>query len=290
MKVLVTGAGGMLGRATVAHCGERGDEVAAFDRSRLDITDARAVARAFDEAKPETVINCAAWTNVDECETNEKRAFAANSFAVETLARASREHGACFVTVSTDYVFDGSKDGFYTQRDDPQPPSVYGKAKLDGERRAAAASARTIVVRTGWLYGAGGRNFLSVIAEQARRGVLPSAPLRAIGDAYGMPTCAEDLAERLRELAARDLPGTYHVVASGEGASYAEFARRAFALANLDDVSIEETAAAALVRPAPRPVNSRMRCLLSEAIGLAPLPEWRGALERFVRDESKGRH
>ena len=284
MKVLVTGAGGMLGRATVLHCRAAGDEVVGLDRAGLDITDADAVGRAFVGFAPDAVVNCAAWTDVDACEQDEARAFRENSYAVENLARASREHGACFVTVSTDYVFDGAKDGYYTQRDDPRPASVYGRAKLDGERRAVAACARTIVIRTGWLYGTGGRNFLSVIADRARRRDAPSELLRAIGDAYGMPTLASDLAGRMRELAVRDLPGTYHVVAGGEGASYAEFARAAFRLAGFDSVRLEETAAAALVRPAPRPVNSRMRCLLSEATGLAPLPAWQSALDRFVRE------
>ncbi len=272
----------MLGRATALHCRGAGDEVAALDHAGLDITDVEACRRVFAGFAPDTVINCAAWTDVDACEQDETRAFKENSHAVENLARASREQGACFVTVSTDYVFDGSKDGYYTQRDDPQPASVYGRAKLDGERRAVAACARTIVVRTGWLYGTGGRNFLSVIADRARRRDAPTETLRAIGDAYGMPTLASDLAARMRELAVRDLPGTYHVVAGGEGASYAEFARAAFRLAGFDSVQLEETTAAALVRPAPRPVNSRMRCLLSEAIGLAPLPAWQSALDRFV--------
>jgi dTDP-4-dehydrorhamnose reductase len=268
----------MVGRAVVAYCTEQGDEVLAFDRERLDIADASAVKRTFDEERPETVINCAAWTDVDGCQRDPARAHEANALGPENLAVAARLAGASLVTISTDYVFDGTKQGFYTQRDDPRPESVYGIAKLEGERRAQAASARTIVVRTGWIFGVGGRNFLSRIGELARTG----ARLKAIHDAYGTPTFALDLAARLRRLSEFDLPGVYHVVNSGEGASFSEFARAALALGGGDASAIEEVSMDALERPAPRPRNSRLRCLLSEAVGLPPLPDWQQSLARFV--------
>ena len=278
MKVSVIGAGGMVGRALLEHCRAAGDEVAALDHRALDITDERAVGEAFAAARPEAVINCAAWTDVDGCELDPQRAYEVNARGVEILATASRRVAAGFLTISTDYVFDGSKDGFYTQRDDPSPTSVYGQAKLQGERYAQAASARSIVVRTGWIYGAGGKNFLATVIARARRG----EHLKAIVDAYGMPTYAKDLAARLRELAALDLPGIYHVVNSGGGASYAEFARTALEAAGCAEVELEMVSVDSLQRPAPRPRNSRLRCLLSEAIGLAPMRDWRAALMDFA--------
>lgn len=279
MKVLITGAGGMVGRALAEHCRARGDEVAAFERAGLDITDERAVREAFDGARPEAVINCAAWTDVDGCELDPQRAFLVNSQGVEILAAASRAAGAGFVTVSTDYVFDGRKaEGFYTQRDDPHPLSAYGASKLEGERRAQIASARTTVVRSGWMFGPGGKNFLAQAVARARRGER----LRAISDSYGTPTYAPDLAARLRELAALDLPGVYHVVNSGEGASYESFAREAAAAAGAEQAQIEAVSADSLKRLAPRPRNSRLRCLLSEGLGLAPLRDWREALREFA--------
>ena len=279
MKVLITGAGGMVGSALAGHCRARGDEVAAFDRAGLDITDERAVREAFGRVRPEAVVNCAAWTDVDGCELDPQRAFLVNSRGVEILATASRLAGACFVTVSTDYVFDGGKaEGFYTQRDDPHPLSAYGASKLEGERRAQIASARTTLVRSGWIFGPGGKNFLARAVARARRG----EPLRAISDSYGTPTYAADLAARLRELAGLDLPGVYHVVNSGEGASYEGFAREAAAAAGARDARIEGVPADSLERPAPRPRNSRLRCLLSEALGLAPLRDWREALREFA--------
>lgn len=268
----------MLGRAVAMHCMAQGDEVFAHGRDSLDITNAEAIRSAFERERPEAVINCAAWTDVDACETDSLRAFDVNSRTVESLAANSRRAGAVFVTVSTDYVFDGNKEGFYTQRDDPTPESVYGASKLDGERRAQSASARTLVVRTGWIFGVGGRNFLSTVIDRARRGER----LKAIHDAYGTPTYADDLAGRLRELAQLDLPGVYHVVNSGEGVSYEEFACAALKAAGCEMVEIESVSTKSLQRPAPRPRNSRLRCLLSEAIGLPALPDWEHALGQFA--------
>jgi len=280
MKVLITGAGGMVGRLLAGHCRALGDEVEAFDHAGLDITDERAVRETFARLKPDAAVNCAAWTEVDACELDPQRAFLVNSQGVESLATASRLAGACFVTVSTDYVFDGRRENyFYTQRDDPHPLSAYGASKLEGERRAQAASARTVVVRSGWIFGPGGRNFLATALERARRGER----LRAISDSYGTPTYAVDLAARLRELAELDLPGVFHVVNSGEGASYEGFARAAAEAAGVAGAEIESVPTDSLKRPAPRPRNSRLRCLLSEAIGLAPLRDWREALAEFGR-------
>ncbi len=277
MKILITGAGGMLGRAAVGHCRGRGDEVCAHGRVGLDITEEQAVLAACEEARPDTCINCAAWTDVDGCELDPQRAFLVNARGVEVLATAARHAGASLVTVSTDYVFDGRKEGFYTQRDDPHPASAYGAAKLEGERRAQMASARTVVVRSGWIFGPGGRNFLSAVPDLLRRG----QKLKAITDAYGTPTYAPDLAARLRELAELDLPGFYHVVNAGEGTSFVGFVREAAAALGVE-ADVEPVLMDTLDRPAPRPRYSRLRCLLSEAIGLAPLRVWRAALGEFI--------
>jgi dTDP-4-dehydrorhamnose reductase len=283
LRVLVTGAKGMVGRTLVQYCESLGDEVLAYDHAALEIADPLAVMQALERERPETVINCAAWTDVDGCERDPQSAYNANARGPENLAIGSRRVGASFLTISTDFVFDGAKEGFYTQRDDPHPESHYGRSKLDGERRAQKACARTIIVRSGWIFGPGGRNFLSRVVELTREG----QPLKAIKDAYGTPTSARDLAARLRELARLDLPGIYHVVNSGEGASFEEFARAALALAGLDTGSLESVSKDSLNRPAPRPRNSRLRCLLSPAIGLKPLPDWQDALNDFVAEKAK---
>jgi dTDP-4-dehydrorhamnose reductase len=187
------------------------------------------------------------------------------------------------VTISTDYVFDGQKEGFYTQRDKPIPISVYGKFKLEGERRAQAEHARTIVVRTGYIFGPGGKNYLSNVVSRVERG----EKLKAIGDYWGTPTYGRDLAGRLRKLAELDLPGVYHVVNSGEGASFETFSKEALQLAKLSTDMLEVVSGDSLTRPAPRPRNSRLKCLLSEAIGLTPLPPWQEGLAQFINEGHK---
>ncbi len=268
----------MVGHAVVEHCTAQGDEVFAHDHQSLDIADETAVSSRLERERPEVIINCAAWTDVDGCETNRARAFEANARGPENLATSARRIRAGLVTISTDYVFDGAKDGFYTQRDDPNPTSVYGLSKLEGEKLAKGACARTTIVRTGWIFGSGGRNFLSRVIELAAR----DEHLKAISDAWGTPTYATDLARRLRRLAELDLPGTYHVVNSGDGASYEEFAREALKCSGREQAMIESVRMDSLQRPAPRPRNSRLRCLLSEAVGLEPLPDWRLALKEFA--------
>ena len=268
----------MVGRALVEVCSASGDEVLAYDHCSLDIGDPAAVQELAGERRPEAIINCAAWTDVDGCESDPEKAERANSLGPENLARAARDVDAVLVTISTDYVFDGAKEGFYTQRDQPAPISVYGKYKLEGERRSQVTHARTIVVRSGYIFGPGGKNFLSNVVARAERG----EKLKAIGDYWGTPTYGHDLAIRLRELAVRDLPGIYHVVNGGDGASFETFSREALRLAGLDDARMEVVEGDSLGRPAPRPHNSRLKCLLSDAIGLSPLRPWQDALQQFI--------
>jgi dTDP-4-dehydrorhamnose reductase len=272
-----------VGRAVSEYCVSIDDLVFPYAHLGLDIGNLDRVRQTLQKDMPDVVINCAAWTDVDGCETDHERAFAANAGGPENLALASRELNVRFVTISTDYVFDGEKEGFYTQRDQPNPQSIYGASKLEGERRAQLAYARTIVVRTGFIFGPGGTNFLSTIVERAHRG----EKLKAIADAYGTPTYSRDLAVRLRELAQQDLPGTFHVVNAGEGVSYEVFARAALNLGGYSSTNLESVATSSLHRPAPRPVNSRLRCLLSEAVGLTPLPFWKDSLKDFVALESQ---
>jgi len=268
----------LVGRALVEHCSASGDEVFAYDHKSLDIADADSVESAISAQRPDAVINCAAWTDVDGCESNPEKAEHVNALGPENLARASQNAGALLITISTDYVFDGEKEGFYTQRDQPRPISVYGRFKLDGERRAQEMHARTIIVRTGYIFGPGGKNFLSNVVTWAKAG----KNLKAIRDYWGTPTYGRDLAVRLRDLAVLDLPGIYHVVSSGEGASFETFSVEALRLAGLSPEVLEVIDGDTLGRPAPRPRNSRLKCLLSDAVGLSSLPPWQDGLARFI--------
>ena len=160
----------MVGRAVAEHCTAIGDDVVSYGRDALDIADFESVIDAVDRHRPDVIINCAAWTDVDGCESDHGRAVAVNAQGPENLARAAKLHNARFITISTDYVFDGSKTGFYTQADPPNPQSVYAASKLEGERRAQAANDQSIIVRTGYVYGPGGQNFLSTLVERAKAG------------------------------------------------------------------------------------------------------------------------
>lgn len=279
MKVLITGANGMVAHAAINYCESINDSVAAFTRQELDISSRAQTFELVAREKPDAIINCAAYTNVDGAETNEELCYAANAAGVENLALAAKEIDAAFVTISTDYVFDGSKKDFYTQRDEPNPQSVYGKSKLAGERLARDAYARSIIVRSGWIYGADGTNFLSIMPQLLADGKT----IKAIFDAYGTPTFANDLAKRLRELAELDLPAIYHVTNSGAGASYEEFARKVCEIKNFDANLLERVSNDTLKRAAPRPQSSKLKCLFSERFGLAPVRDWETALEEFLK-------
>ena len=278
----MTGAAGLVGRALVAHSTARGADVVAFDHKTLDITDEFNLNAAVESERPDVLINCAAWTNVDGCEGDPPRAQRVNAYGPELLAIACRKVGAQLITISTDYVFDGEKDGFYSQRDQPNPQSVYAASKLEGERRAQTVWANTLVVRSGYIFGEGGTNFLSTLVTRARR----NERLRAIGDSIGTPTYAPDLAQRIFRLAELDIPGIYHVVNAGEGTSFEGFARFALNAAGLNEQLVESVRLNDLKLPASRPRNSRLRCAVSQALGLEPLPPWRDAVCEFIAADS----
>lgn len=271
----------MVGRAVTDYCVSIGDQVSSYGRDAVDIAHRDAVNKAVERDRPDVIINCAAWTDVDGCETDHDRAFAANAHGPANLATAGKLYDASLITISTDYVFDGTKTGFYTQRDQPNPQSVYASSKLEGEKRAQAANERTIVARTGYVFGPGGRNFLSTVVERARAGET----LYVINDSFGTPTYSRDLAKRLRELAELNHPGIYHVVNTSKGVSFEQFAREALAIARISEVDLRPVAMDSINRPAARPRNSRMRCLLSEQLGLSPMPDWRTSLREFIQEK-----
>lgn len=283
MRILVTGANGMVARATAEHCRQIGDTVTALGRDRLDISNRDQVFETVIDSGFNAILNCAAYTDVDGAETNRDACFASNVIGVENLALAAKRSGAAFVTISTDFVFSGENPGFYTQRDTPDPKSVYGRSKLEGEDRARSANAATIIVRSGWIYGPGGTNFLSVMHRLLAEGKR----IKAIGDSFGTPTFAGDLARRLRELAELDLPGTFHVTNSGPGMSYLEFAEAVAEFGRYDRQLIEPVSRESLSRPAPRPVSSKLACLFSERLGLSKMPLWSDSLNAFLESQAE---
>lgn len=279
MKILVTGAKGMVARAVAEYCGSIGDEVFALDRNGLDISDRETCRTVAASIGPDAIINCAAFTDVDGAESNEIVSYAANSDGPANLAAAAKKCGARFLTISTDYVFDGARDGFYTEDDIPAPLGVYAKTKYDGELRATEENADSVIVRSGWIYGFGGTNFLSVIPDLLKAG----KHITAISDSFGTPTFAGDLARRLRELAEKDVKGVVHVTNAGIGSTYYGVACEIAKLLDIDESAVTPISDADLARPAPRPHFSRLATKRLAELGLDELPEWRDALRRFVK-------
>ncbi|HRH41182.1 MAG TPA: dTDP-4-dehydrorhamnose reductase [Pyrinomonadaceae bacterium] len=278
MKVLITGANGMVAKAAIAYCQSIGDEVVAKTRQELDIANQTEVISLFDSEKFDAVLNCAAYTNVDGAETNHDICNAANNIGATVLALECRRTDTVFVTISTDYVFDGTKGDFYTQRDHPNPQGFYAQSKHWGEIYSRMNNERSIIVRSGWIFGEDGTNFLSVMHKLLAEG----KSIKAISDSFGTPTFAKDLAKRLRELAELDLPAIYHVCNEGEGTTFAEFAEKVCELKGFDKGLVEGVLMDSLSRPAPRPRDSRLKCLFSEKFGLSPLPHWEKALSEFL--------
>jgi len=274
---MIAGAGGLLGRAMHVRLEESGWRVVSFTHPELDITNDVDVQATVERIRPDVLINCVATADVDRCEIDSEWAYRVNEKGPESLARACRLVEAEIVHVSTDYVFDGSKTGFYTQEDEPLPQSAYGKSKLAGERAVRKQNERSYIVRTSWLFGVGGKNFGSRVIEYARNGAV----LKGVMDQTSIPTYAPDLATRIEEIIELGIHGLYQVTSTGP-TTWLEFARLALDLAGLQDVKLEPVTRDSLNQRAPRPHNSAMRCLLSEKLQLPPLRHWKDALKEFV--------
>jgi dTDP-4-dehydrorhamnose reductase len=272
--MVITGAGGMLGTDVCTAAAGRGFDVVAYDRARLDITDAEAVGSAIAAGDAEVVINCAAWTDVDRAESAGNEAFAVNEAGAGNVARAAARSGAHVVHISTDYVFDGRKREPYLESDPVGPMSVYGRSKLEGER-AVAREARDshAIVRTSWLFGVTGRCFPKTIMRLAGE----RDELTVVDDQVGCPTFTGHLAAALIELAIGRAVGIVHLAAAGE-CSWFEFASETVRAAGLS-CEVRPGRSADFERPAPRPAYSVLR---SERPDLPALPDWREGLAEFM--------
>ena len=275
-RILVTGAGGMLGSAVAVTAMAAGHDVGARERSQLDITDAAAVDDALASEPWDAVVNCAAWTDVDGAEEQEEQATLVNGEGPANLARACAVSGVRLVHVSTDYVFAGDKEGPYVESDPTGPRSAYGRSKLAGEEAVTASGADHAIVRTSWLYGAGGGNFVDTMLRLG--GERDSVAV--VDDQLGRPTWTGDLAPALVALAAAPGTGLFH--AAGEGScTWFELARTALGLAGSDCV-VEPTTTENFPRPAPRPANS---VLDSERGGEAVrLGAWQDGLVAYLNE------
>lgn len=270
-RYLVTGAAGMLGH-DLQHA-LAGRDVTALTRAELDITDAAAVRDAV--SGHDVVFNAAAYTDVDGAESHEDDAFAINATGVENLARAAAAHGAKFVTISTDYVFEGTGTDPYAEETPRHPINAYGRSKAAGEELAIGAHpSGTYIVRTAWLYGAGGSNFAATMLRLASSNPTVSV----VDDQLGQPTWTADLAAQLVALVDADAPaGIYHGTNAGQ-TSWFGFARAVFEEAGLDPERVLPTDSASFVRPAKRPSYSVLGHDGWARAGLKPMRPWRDAL------------
>jgi dTDP-4-dehydrorhamnose reductase len=278
VKVLVTGAAGMLGQAVVRAGEAVGREVIGLGRGELDVTDVEAVRQRVDSERPGAVVNCAAYTNVDGAEEERELAFGLNGRAPGVLAAAAAEVGASILHLSSDYVFDGRKGEPYVESDATAPLSAYGESKLVGEAPAIEANPRHFVVRSAWLFGLGGPNFVDTMLRLGRE----RDEVRVVDDQVGSPTFCADLAEALVALVATDDHGLHHV-AGGGACSWAALAAETFALAGVD-CRVVPVASSEMDRPAPRPAFS---ALASERAATPRLRPWQEGLHAYLGTRSR---
>jgi dTDP-4-dehydrorhamnose reductase len=276
MRVLVTGAGGQVGREVVAAMADH--DVVGADHAVLDVADRDAVLQAVTGTAPDAIVHCAAWTAVDACESDPARAFAVNALGTRHVMEGARRVGAYVVVLSTDYVFDGTNPHPYVEWDRTNPQSVYGRSKLGAEVEVDHGSA---VVRTSWVCGRHGPNMVKTVLRLAGE----HETLAFVDDQRGHPTFADDLARHLRRFVVARLPGTYHVTNQG-AVSWYDFARAVLEAAGLDPARVQPIASAALdpPRPAPRPANSVLENAALRALGMELLPDFREPLARLVRE------
>ncbi|HEX4438628.1 MAG TPA: dTDP-4-dehydrorhamnose reductase [Thermoanaerobaculia bacterium] len=280
-RVLVTGASGMLGSDLSTCLSVAGWQVHPRPKSDLDVADAHAVRRAVREVRPDVVVNCAAFTKVDACETD-PRAFEVNARAVGHLAEACGELSAQLVQISTDFVFDGSKRAPYVEDDPTAPLSAYGRSKRDGEEEALRLPS-SLVVRASWLFGRSGWNFVEAILKQVEDG---KPRLSVVADQIGRPTATTDLSEGIVALLEAGATGVYHFANEGE-VSWHDFAREILWLSGRGEVPVDPITSEQIARPAPRPAYSVLDTGKYERLTGRSIRSFRDPLAEYVAGRAR---
>jgi dTDP-4-dehydrorhamnose reductase len=276
VRIAVTGAGGMLAHALLPALGQAGHTVLALEKRDADVTRLEALEAALTPFRPEWVIHLAAFTRVDECESRADHAFQVNAGGARNAALAALGCGAGLLAISTDYVFDGTASRPYREYDPTGPRSVYGASKWAGEQAVREVLPRHLIVRSAWLYGPGGPNFVDTILAKGRAGEA----LRVVDDQRGSPTFTHDLAAGLLGLIGSGQLGTFHCTNAGS-CSWYDLAAHALRCAGVT-VALERTDTASFPRPAQRPRYSVLDTQAFERATGAPLPPWQDAVERYV--------
>lgn len=274
--LLVTGSYGQLGAAVLKEAAVRRLPAEGRDVDTIDITDPEAVATWIKKTRPRAVVNCAAYTAVDDCEAHESEALAVNATAVGHLARACTATNSTLIQISTDYVFDGRASRPYREDDPVAPTSAYGRTKLLGEQAARTAT-RHLIIRTAWLYGLGGRHFVDAIQRQINGG---NRRLRVVDDQHGSPTFCDDLAAAILDLEAANATGVVHAVNTGV-TSWHGFATEIVRLVGTE-AEVTPVITKEFPRPAPRPAYSGLDTSRLEKLIGRRLPTWQNALARYL--------
>jgi len=280
VKVMVTGAGGMLGRDVVLAARNASHEVVALAHTDLDVTDADAVLARVDRDRPAAIVHCAAWTDVDGAEAAEAEALAVNGPGAGNVSAAAKTIGAKVAYVSSDYVFDGEKETPYVEVDQTAPISAYGRTKLAGEEATANANRRHFIVRSSWLFGIAGRNFVETMLQLA----ADHGEVLVVRDQVGSPTYTWHLASGLVRLIEGTSYGIHHMAAS-ETCSWYDFAREIFEQARVE-CKVMSATTDMLARPAPRPPYS---ALVSQREHAIVLPSWRDGLAGYLAQRTSER-
>jgi dTDP-4-dehydrorhamnose reductase len=281
VRILVMGATGMLGHALLPVLGQS-HQVIGVDVEDCDIRDEKAVRTTLRAHRPELVLHLAAYTDVDGCETDPQTAEGTNAAGTRNVAEACAEISAAMLYMSTDYVFDGEQAEPYSERDHPNPINAYGRSKLLGEQHVQAILDQHFIVRTSWMFGPNGKNFVTTILEQAHQQKV----LRVVGDQRGSPTYTRHLALKLLDLVETDAYGIYHITGSGS-CSWFEFARSIVELWPIRGGRVIPISSAECGRAARRPANSVLENQRLSLMRMALLPHWKAALGEYL-DELKG--
>lgn len=276
MKVLVTGAKGQLGQDVLCLLENQPWEVFGFGREELDITNEEQVREKVLAIKPNIIIHTAAYTQVDQAESDEETAFKVNAEGTKYLAQAAEAVEAKFCYVSTDYVFDGTNNEPYKTNDETNPQTIYGKSKLAGEQYTSEYCSKYFVVRTSWVFGLHGNNFVKTMLRLADE----RSELEVVNDQFGSPTYTNDLARFIIELVETNKYGIYHASNSGV-CSWYEFAKEIFRQSNRN-INVNAISTAEFQRPAQRPAYSVLEQKKIAEQGLIMLPNWKEALGRYL--------
>ena len=281
MRVLVIGANGQLGRDMTAYFSHKSHSVTGIDFPEIDITKPDSITNALSNRPADLLINCAAFTAVDDCESKQEIAYAVNAKGVENIAHAAKSIGARVAHISTDYVFSGSAKSPLTEEDICDPQSIYGKSKLLGEQLLAAALPEHYIFRIAWLYGEHGANFVKTMRKIGLQKAASGGVVRVVNDQFGSPTWTLDVCRHIETVTATDNFGIFHCTSSGE-CTWFDFTKKIFSSLGIP-TPLEPCTTEEFPRPAPRPHYAVLQNRRLADLSLDTMPHWESAFDAFVK-------